>query len=116
MAIIDREKFDENFQYYDKETIRLVIDNFLEESDDRLGKMEKSIIERDFQKLSFNAHSFKSVVGNFMAPKPFEICRILEEMAEQKSEMDFFPLYLELKSLTALMIAELKAYLNNLDA
>jgi HPt (histidine-containing phosphotransfer) domain-containing protein len=111
MSIIDKEQFTENFQYYDKETIRLVIDNFLEESDERLGNMEKDITERDFQKLAFNAHSFKSVVGNFMAPKPFDVCRILEEMANQNSDKDIYAVFTELKTLTAGLILELKEYL-----
>jgi HPt (histidine-containing phosphotransfer) domain-containing protein len=111
MAIIDWEQFNENFQYYDKETIRLVIDNFLEESDERLGKMEKNITERDFQKLAFNAHSFKSVIGNFMAPKPLEVCKILEEMAIQKSEKDIHAVFIELKTLTTELLSELMEYL-----
>jgi HPt (histidine-containing phosphotransfer) domain-containing protein len=111
MSIIDREKFTENFQYYDKETIRLVIDDFLEESNERLGNMEKNISDSDFQKLAFNAHSFKSVVGNFMAPKPYDVCRMLEEMANQHSNKDIHSLFTELKTLTAGLISELKEYL-----
>lgn len=110
MAIIDRQKFDENFQYYDQETIRLVIDNFLEESDERLVKMEKNIAENDFEKLAFNAHSFKSVIGNFMAPEPYEVCRNLEEMAIKKSGTHLQELFTELKSLTSGLISELKEF------
>ena len=42
MAIIDKVQFDENFQYYDKETINLVIGNFIEESEERLYSIEKN--------------------------------------------------------------------------
>jgi HPt (histidine-containing phosphotransfer) domain-containing protein len=110
MAIIDWEQFNENFQYYDKETIGLVIENFLEESEERLCKMEKNINDLDFANLSFNAHSFKSVVGNFMAPKPYEVCRKLEELANQKSEMSIQTVFSELKTLTAGLISELMDY------
>jgi HPt (histidine-containing phosphotransfer) domain-containing protein len=110
MTIIDKEKFDENFQYYDQETIRMVIDNFLEESADRLDNIGKNIIDNDLEKLAFNAHSFKSVIGNFMAPKPYEVCKTLEEKAKQKSETDLYELFTELKSLTTTLISELKEY------
>jgi len=110
MAIIDWEQFNENFQYYDKETIGLVIENFLEESDDRMYKMEKNIIDRDFENLSFNAHSFKSVIGNFMAPKPYDVCRNLEELAKQKAETDLHVIFTELKTLTNGLKSELVDY------
>ena len=110
MAIIDWEQFNENFQYYDKETIGLVIENFLEESDDRLCKMEKNISDRDFENLSFNSHSFKSVIGNFMAPKPYDVCRNLEELAKQKVETDLHVIFSELKTLTNGLKSELIDY------
>lgn len=42
MKLIDAESFNENFQYYDNETIRMVVENFIEESEDRLKELEKN--------------------------------------------------------------------------
>ena len=113
MAIIDKVQFDENFQYYDKETINLVIGNFIEESEERLNSIEKNISEGNFGQLAFNAHSLKSVIGNFMAPEPYEVCRKLEEMAKLKSEIDIHQIFTKLKILTSGLISELKDYLGS---
>lgn len=111
MSTIDWERFDENFQYYDKDTIREVIENFFEEREERLINIEKNIAEDDFTKLAFNAHSLKSVIGNFMAPKPYELCRRLEEMAKQQTKEGIPDLFQELKEFLFLLSGELKEYL-----
>ena len=79
MATIDWEQFDANFQYYDREIIVDVIENFFEEYEERLNTIEKNITDNDLKQLSFNAHSMKSVIGNFMAPAPHELSRRIEE-------------------------------------
>jgi HPt (histidine-containing phosphotransfer) domain-containing protein len=111
MATIDWEKFNDNFQYYDKETIREVIEDFFNESEERLTNLEKNIANQDFEKLAFNAHSFKSVIGNFMAPQPYEICRIIEMMARQKSDKRITEIFSELRILVNELIGELKDYI-----
>jgi HPt (histidine-containing phosphotransfer) domain-containing protein len=111
MATIDWEQFDANFQYYDKEIIFDVIENFFEECEERLNTIEKNIAENDLNQLSFNAHSMKSVIGNFMAPAPHELCRRIEELAKQNSSEGVPLLFSELKRLTYEMTDELKEYL-----
>lgn len=111
MATIDWERFNENFQYYDKEIIRDVIENFFEEYEERLSTIEKNIADNDLKQLSFNAHSMKSVIGNFMAPVPHELCRRIEEQAKQNSGEGIPELFAELKRLTYEMSDELKEYL-----
>ena len=111
MATIDWEQFNENFQYYDDETIQEVIENFFEESDERLAKLEKNIQELDFQNLSFNAHSLKSVIGNFMAPRPYELARKLEELGKQQSQDHIEEVFFELREFVRELISELKIYL-----
>lgn len=111
MATIDWDRFNENFQYYDKDTIREVIEDFFNESEERLTNLEKNIAERDFEKLAFNSHSLKSVIGNFMAPKPYEICRNIEMMAKQKSDENIIFIFSELRILVNELIGELKDYI-----
>jgi len=59
MTTIDREQFNENFQYYDQEIIREVIGDFFAEADDRLVNLKKNIEDKDSVNLAFNAHSLK---------------------------------------------------------
>lgn len=111
MATIDWEQFNENFQYYDQDTVREVIENFFEELDDRMNTLEKNIRDSDLTTLSFNAHSLKSVIGNFMAPQPYELSRRIEELAKQGSEDEIPALFAELKELSYELKCELAAYL-----
>lgn len=111
MAVIDWDQFNENFQYYDKETIQEVIKDFFEETEERMIQLEKIISERDFAKLAFNAHSLKSVIGNFMAPKPYEMCRQLETMGKQNEGNHLEEVFSELKGLIGELTTDLKSYL-----
>jgi HPt (histidine-containing phosphotransfer) domain-containing protein len=111
MAVINWDQLNENFQYYDKDTIREVVESFFEESEERLNTLEKCISENDFTKLSFSAHSLKSVIGNFMAPRPYELCRKLEELGKQNSNENISAIFSELKILISELIGELKDYL-----
>ena len=112
MAIIDWEQFNENYQYYDEEIIREIIEDFLGESDERLENLQKNIIDNDFVNLAFNAHSIKSVVGVFMASRPLELAYQLEMKGKEKSNEGINEAFSELKISIAELIAELHEYLN----
>jgi HPt (histidine-containing phosphotransfer) domain-containing protein len=111
MAVIDWVQFNENFQYYDKEIINEIINIFFEEYDSRITILEKNIEEKDFTSLAFNAHSLKSVIANYMAPKALELTRQLEEMGRKNSEEGIKDLLDELKTTTKELVVELKEYL-----
>jgi len=115
MAIIDWDQFNDNFQYYDKGIITEVIDIFINEYDERIRILQKNIDEKDFTNLAFNAHSFKSVIANYMAPKPLELTRKLEEAANKNTENGIPQIFKELKSTTNELLTELKDYLQKLD-
>lgn len=112
MATIDWVQFNENFQYYDKEIIQEVIGDFFNETDERLVTLEKNIADKDFENLAFNAHSLKSVVGVFMAPKPHELAAALELMGKQKNGEGLEELLVELKISIAELVSELQDYLS----
>ena len=111
MAIIDWAQFNENFQYYDKEIVREVIDIFVDECDDRINNLQKDIEEKDFTSLAFNAHSLKGMIANYMAPKAVELARKLEELAKNNSEEGINEVFIELKSTTKELLIELEDYL-----
>ena len=81
--MIDRQKLDQNFQYFDKETIIEIIDIFFEEYPERVEKIRKNIQDGDFNQLKFNTHSLKGVIVNFQDPVSIELSRKLDEMAKQ---------------------------------
>jgi HPt (histidine-containing phosphotransfer) domain-containing protein len=82
--MIDREKLNQNFQYFDKETIIEIIDIFFDEYPQRIEKIKSNIEEADFVQLKFNAHSLKGVVANFQDPVSIEATRKLDEMAKNQ--------------------------------
>jgi HPt (histidine-containing phosphotransfer) domain-containing protein len=111
MAIIDWDQFNENFQYYDKEVIFEVVNIFVNEYEARINTLQKNINEKDYTNLAFNAHSFKSVIGNYMASKPYELARKLEELANNNSEEGILKIFVELKHTTKELRLELMDYL-----
>ena len=115
MAIIDWDQFNENFQYYDKDIIKEVIDIFVDEYDVRISNLQKNIDEKDYANLGFNAHSLKSVIGNYMAPRAYELNRRLEELAKNNSYEGINETFAELKNATKELLDELKNYLQNLE-
>ena len=111
MAVIDWDQFNENFQYYDKDIVTEVIGDFFNEADERLVTLEKNISDRDFENLTFNAHSLKSVVGVFMAPKPHELAARIEMMGKERSIEGIDVVFSELKVSISELISELQDYL-----
>ena len=107
--MIDRKKFNENFQYFDKEVVIEIIDIFFSEYDERFSNLDKNVADRDFDKLKFNAHSLKGVVANFMDPVTIDLSRKLDESAKYRQEAGLSELYLELKSACESLLAELLA-------
>ena len=110
MTIIDWPRFNENFQYYDHEIIMEVVNMFLDEYDDRMSGLQKNIGDHDYKALAFNAHSLKSVIGNYMAPQASELAGKLEELAKNNSEEEIPETFSELVQITQLMLLELKGY------
>ena len=114
MAVIEWEQFNDNFQYYDKEIIIEVIEIFVNEYDDRIKNLQENIDEKDFAKLMFNAHSFKSVIANYMAPKALELTRKLEEAANNNAADSIQQIFNDLKVTSKELLIELKDYLQKL--
>jgi HPt (histidine-containing phosphotransfer) domain-containing protein len=105
--MIDRQKFDETFQYFDKDVILDIIAIYEEELPGRLEKIYGNIRDKDFENLAFNAHSLKSVTGAFMDPNPTELARIIEEQAINLIDQDLEILYEKLKSTSEDLAREL---------
>jgi len=113
MAAIDWTQFNENFQYYDKEIIKEVINIFIDEYDQRISNLKKNIEDKDFTNLAFNAHSFKGVIANYMAPKAYQLTLKLEDLAKNNSDEGIDEVFTELMDETQELLLELKTYLKN---
>jgi HPt (histidine-containing phosphotransfer) domain-containing protein len=106
--MIDRIKFKENFQYFDKDIIIEIIDIFESEYEERFTKIEKNILEKDFVQLKFNAHSLKGVIANFMDPVTIDLSRTLDEVAKTKEGTGLQELFTQLKSSCDSLLEELR--------
>ena len=115
MAAIDWVQFNENFQYYDKEIVKEVISIFIDEYDQRMANLKKNIEERDFTNLAFNAHSLKSVIANYMAPRAYELALTLEDLAKNNSDEGIDEIFTELMNETQELLLELRIYLESND-
>jgi HPt (histidine-containing phosphotransfer) domain-containing protein len=114
--MIDRTKFNENFQYFDKEVVIEIIDIFVSEYDERFSNLDKNIRERDFDKLKFNAHSLKGVVANFMDPVTIDLTRRLDEAAKYREEKGLDDLYTQLRQASENLLSELKQFRTELTS
>jgi HPt (histidine-containing phosphotransfer) domain-containing protein len=106
--MIDRNKFNENFQYFDNEIIVEIIDMFFSEFEERFINLHENVNTLDFEKLKFNAHSIKGVIGNFMDPVTIELSKRLDEMAKNKVENGLEKTLNDLETNTKLLLEELK--------
>ncbi len=106
--MIDRKKFDENFQYFDKEIVIEIIDIFFSEFEERFDKLRNNVSEFDFDQLKFNAHSLKGVIANFMDPVTIDLSRRLDDVAKVKQADGLKELFSELESSSRKLYEELK--------
>ena len=79
--MVNKQVFNDTYQFFDKSIIVEIIDIFMEEGPGKIAAIEQNIEEANFDKLRFNAHSLKGVVANFSAPQAFEKVKELEKMA-----------------------------------
>ena len=107
--MIDRQKLNQNFQYFDKETIIEIINIFFEEYPVRVEKIRKNIEDGDFIQLKFNAHSMKGVIANFQDPVSIELTRKLDEMAKNQQSAGLITVFEDLTIACARLMDELTA-------
>jgi HPt (histidine-containing phosphotransfer) domain-containing protein len=105
--MIDRKKLDDTLQYFDKDVILNIITIFEKELPGRLEKIQKNIREQDFDALTFNAHSLKSVIGTFLDNESLELAREMEELAKQKTVLGLQEVYEKTKSASEQLLSGL---------
>lgn len=100
MKVIDKQLFDDTFQYFDKEIVVEIIDIFLNEYTDRLKTINDSIKAGDFQNIKFHGHSLKGVVSNFAAPSVQEAAKKIEDQGTSGEDVNLLNDFVELEKLT----------------
>ena len=106
--MIDRQKFNETFGQFDKQTVVEIIDIFLSEYAGRFEKLRKNVAGRDFEQLKFSAHSLKGVIANFMDPVTIELSKQLDDMAKNHLQSGLDQVYEDLERNTLLLLEEMK--------
>nr|NQU89736.1 Hpt domain-containing protein [Bacteroidota bacterium] len=63
--MVNKDKFRDQYSFFDKEIVVEIIDIFINEYDDRIEKIHKHILSGDLDNLKKSSHAFRGVIGNF---------------------------------------------------
>jgi HPt (histidine-containing phosphotransfer) domain-containing protein len=106
--LIDKDKFRENFEFFDKEIVLDIINMFIDEYPERMQKIKQNIDDKDFENLKFNAHSLKGVIANFVADDATAVAKALENKGKNQDPEGIDELYQTLVEKTGQVVEELK--------
>jgi HPt (histidine-containing phosphotransfer) domain-containing protein len=106
--MLDKEKFKENFKYYDNEVIVQVMDIFLNDYKANLEDIKNSIDKYDFKTINRRAHALKGVVS-YMSPELSELCYALELKGEENDGDGLQILFNQLKEGILKLVEDLKS-------
>lgn len=107
--MIDRATFSTNYEIFDKEIVKEIIEIYIQEYPERMVKLEKNILEKDMENLYKNAHSMKGVTANFFDKDTEEIARLLEAKGKDGDTSGIEDLFEQLKVTSGNLIVELAA-------
>lgn len=63
--MINEKQFLDKYVHFDKETVAEIIDIFLNEYQERIDRISRSLDMRSLENLQKNAHASRAVIGNF---------------------------------------------------
>jgi HPt (histidine-containing phosphotransfer) domain-containing protein len=106
--MIDKTIFNTNYEIFDKEIVREIIDIYIQEYPERIENLAKNISENDLESLYKNAHSLKGVTANFFDKDTEELARMLETKGKDKDSTNLTEIFEKLKVTSAKLINELK--------
>ena len=105
--MINKVIFTENYEIFNKEIIKEIIDIYIQEYPERMENIEQNIKEKDLENLYKNAHSLKGVTANFFDKETEEIARNLETKGKNQDASGIEELFLQLKESSLKLIDEL---------
>lgn len=106
--MIDRATFSANYEIFDKEIVKEIIDIYIQEYPDRMINLQKNIADKDFEGLYKNAHSLKGVTANFFDKDTEELARQLEAKGKENDDSGLEDIFAQLKESSEKLIEELK--------
>jgi len=106
--MIDKATFTANYEIFDKEIVKEIIEIYIQEYPDRITNLQKNIDERDLESLYKNAHSLKGVTANFFDKDTEDLARQLETKGKEGDESGIEDLFKRLKTTSEKLVAELK--------
>jgi len=106
--MINIDIFNSNYEIFDKEIVREIIDIYIQEYSDRIENLTKNIQEMDLDQLLKNAHSMKGVTANFFDKETEEFARQLEIKAKEKDTTDIELIFEKLIFSSLHLVEELK--------
>lgn len=109
--MIDRATFAINYEIFDKEIVKEIIEIYIQEYPDRMINLQKNIEEKDLENLYKNAHSLKGVTANFFDKDTEELARQLESKGKEGDDSGIEDLFAELKVTSEKLVEELKGLL-----
>jgi len=107
--MIDKSTFSANYEIFDKEIVKEIIDIYIQEYPERMVNIKKNIEENDLDSLYKNAHSLKGVTANFFDKDTEEVARILEAKGKDGDSSGLKELYDQLIVVSEKLIDELQA-------
>jgi len=107
--MINRETFSLNYEIFDKEIVKEIIDIYIQEYPDRMVNIKKYIDDNNLEELYKEAHSLKGVTANFFDEDTVEIARQLESKGKENDNSGLNDLYEELLVTSQKLIDELEA-------
>jgi HPt (histidine-containing phosphotransfer) domain-containing protein len=109
--MINWEKLNEFFQYFDKEVVVEVIKVFIKECPERVENIRKSLEVNDCKSLEFNAHKLNGSLKNLWAHEVIPEASKLEEIGRSGKITGTAGLFSQLSASTTELITELEEYL-----
>jgi HPt (histidine-containing phosphotransfer) domain-containing protein len=106
--MIDRATFNANYEIFDKEIVKEIIEIYIQEYPDRMVNLQKNIEEKDLESLYKNAHSLKGVTANFFDKDTEDLARQLEIKGKEGDDSGLEELYAQLKETSEKLVDELK--------
>ena len=107
--MIDKATFNSNYEIFDREIVKEIIDIYISEYPERMINLEKNIKENDLDSLYKNAHSMKGVTANFFDKATEEFARQLESKGKDGDANGLEDIFAELKKASESLVDELEA-------
>ncbi|NPD47696.1 MULTISPECIES: Hpt domain-containing protein [unclassified Lentimicrobium] len=107
--MINKATFNSNYEIFDREIVKEIIDIYIAEYPERMVNLEKNIKENDLESLYKNAHSMKGVTANFFDKETEEFARQLESKGREGDSTGLEEIFEELKKASESLIDELEA-------